>query len=617
MTNGIQETTKIRTWYGCYDGGWGNNITSLSYAHPAKMAKNLSERIYAHMLEQGWLKPGDTVLDPFGGIGGTCLGALTSGLNWVGCELEARFTDLGQGCNCTGISKADWIRFYGRWEKVAHKDGRHWCPDCLAQAQQVTESWQLSFFEPEPSAAYTRNSGLIPETFPHRYRGNLELFRKYAKPGTWAVLLNGDSRYLRRVIAQAQVDGILSSPPYSGSRIAQDNGNDNLANFGRNTSKGRYGSTAGQLGGMSEGNLADAVLSSPPYANGCAHTGGDDPNPQHIQGGKNGVYGANYSKSPDNLGNLSEGNLDGILSSPPFSPDQPAASQSKAKKDYHAFTRGDGTERDHIMRSQGNLDGLPMSGFDAALSSPPFAGNTGGRGEASRNGIDAALFDRHSGGMKRGTGESPDNLDHLPMRGLAEALLSSPPFENAEPYQDKNFRLNDGRKALPQGQQGYGSTPGQLGTMTGGFSKALELAGLSEAEQDKALRDAQEEREAWRQSSTFWAAARLIVSECFEALKPGSYSAWVLKAFIRNGERVEFPDQWRQLCEVCGFEFVEEIRAMMVTEKGVQVGLDGEDNRLTKESKSFFRRLFENKLTEDKQHLRIDWETVLIMRKPL
>lgn len=363
-------------WYGCYDGGWGDNITSLSYSHPAKISRGLSIRIYSYALERGWLKIGDTVLDPFGGIGGTCLDALANGLNWIGCELERRFCDLGQGCECTGISKADWIRFYGRWDKVAHTGERYWCPQCLAEAKQVTTSRQLSFFEPDPTAAYTRNSGIIPSTEPHYYRGNLDLFRKYAKPGTWAVLLNGDSRNLRAVIGQAQVDGLLSSPPFENS----------MESWDKNA---------------------------------------------HID----------WSKTFDG--------------------------------------------KNHQGKGQGSQ---------------------GTRSES------------------------------------------------------------------------YGQTTGQLGI---------------------------------EQGTTFWAAAKAIVTESYLALKPGSYAFFVCKAFVRDGKRVDFPGQWQQLCEAVGFEYVETIRAMLVSQENEQKDLNGGGKKIRKEKKSFFRRLAEKNGSP-----RIDFEEVVILRKP-
>lgn len=528
-------------WYGCYDGGWQNIISDLSFRHPAKFSRSLVSRIYAYALERGYLKPGMVVLDPFGGVGLGSLDALSNGLSWLGCELERDFQILGQGCECTGMSKADWVRFYGRWEKVNYSGGRHWCPECLAEAKQVTDSRQFSLFEPEPSAAYTRNSGIVPETKPHYYRGNLDLFRKYAKPGTWAVLLNGDSRNLRAVIGQAQVDGLLSSPPYANGEkghpslgsVNKDNwGRDGRDIAGRRGLDGNYGGTDGQLANMP---LGDALLSSPPYAE--SQTGGTD------------IYNKLEVTHKRKL------------------------TERSRTAGYRADLQGD---------SPGQLGAMPPGNLaDSLLTSPPFAGNTGGRGPASRDGIDAALFDRHSGGMKKGTGENPANLDHLPMRGL-DAVLTSPPFENQIPSQ-ASAEFHQKRDSIGKnnslGRGDYGQTIGQLGI---------------------------------EQGQTFWAAARQIVDESYLALKPGGYTFWVTKRFVRDGAIIDFTAQWRQLCEACGFQFVEHIQAMLIQSESEQGNLNGDVIKTKKKKASFFRRLHEKKFP----HLAIDNEDILVMRKP-
>jgi len=84
----------------------------------------------------------------------------------------------------------------------------------------------------------------------------------------------------------------------------------------------------------------------------------------------------------------------------------------------------------------------------------------------------------------------------------------------------------------------------------------------------------------------------------------------VLKGFVRKGEYVDFPDQWRQLGESCGFESVEWIRAWLVEDSGTQAGMFGDDKQLVKSRKSFFRRLAESKGSPP-----IDFEVVLVMRK--
>ena len=83
-------------WHGCYNGGWqAAPLVPEAYSHPAKVSFALAERIYRHMLTEGWLVPGDVVVDPFGGIGGFAFHAALYGMHWTGIELEQKFVDLG------------------------------------------------------------------------------------------------------------------------------------------------------------------------------------------------------------------------------------------------------------------------------------------------------------------------------------------------------------------------------------------------------------------------------------------------------------------------------------------------------------------------------------------
>ena len=82
-------------WKGCYDETWHGTLVPESFFHPAKISRSLVNRIYAHALLKGWCAIGDTVIDPFGGIGGTAFFAGMNGLNWIGVELEPRFVEIG------------------------------------------------------------------------------------------------------------------------------------------------------------------------------------------------------------------------------------------------------------------------------------------------------------------------------------------------------------------------------------------------------------------------------------------------------------------------------------------------------------------------------------------
>ena len=163
-------------------------------------------------------------------------------------------------------------------------------------------------------------SGQIPTTRPHRYSGNLELWARKGYSG--ARLIQGDSRELGKVLENA--DCIVSSPPYAGNvksdYLLSDDGKTRARDVKRGYKQGHgcfrgsetYGQTPGQLGSLATGSV-EACISSPPYANGCTHTGGTDPQPQHIQGGP--LQYVAYGKEHAQLGNLAPGNVQAVIGS--------------------------------------------------------------------------------------------------------------------------------------------------------------------------------------------------------------------------------------------------------------------------------------------------------------
>ena len=93
----------------------------------------------------------------------------------------------------------------------------------------------------------------------------------------------------------------------------------------------------------------------------------------------------------------------------------------------------------------------------------------------------------------------------------------------------------------------------------------------------------------------------------------GAVAAFVVKSYVRSGKIVDFPLQWKTLCESVGFETIEEIHAHLVEHRGTQHTLEGGTVEKNVKRSSFFRRLYEAKHPENA----IDWETVYLMRKPL
>lgn len=521
---------KPTIWKNCYSEQWAGILIPPAFAHPAKISLALVKKIFAHALELGWIRKGDTCVDPFAGVGGVAFGAIARGINFIGQELEPHFVDFSNGVECTGISKADWVQFYGRWEKANRRDGRHWCPNCLAQAKQVVEPAVRTkdLFDLLGTALYERNIGKIPSTLPHRFEGNLEFWeRKFGLSG--AVIVQGDSRKLLENLRE-RVECVVSSPPFlTGDRASAQRiefRDDRSAQRMKENQRWRtgYGSSKGQLGNLPAGNV-DALVSSPPYAG--------------------------NEKSDYNFSN------DGKM---------------RRRDEERGYRQGAGCFRgsETYGQSEGQLGAMRDKDFDLVVSSPPYVKSVHGG-----NGIDASkLTGNNRAGpnsqvFAEGYGESPAQLAAM-SEGCFDIAVSSPPFENQIAQQDRKFKM-------PHDSTGninvdYGSTENQLGNSTG---------------------------------ETFWTAAREIVQQCFLALKPGGHAIWVVKDFLRNGRRVEFCEQWRLLCEKVGFKTICIHRAMLTTEIYGQHTIYGDIEKKTRKRSSFFRNL-----AEINAKAKIYWENV-------
>jgi hypothetical protein len=537
--------TLIDSWENCYSQGWGKNLVPEAFSHPAKVSFSLAGRIYNHAIDMGWVKRGDLVLDPFAGIAGFGFHALCYGLNFVGVELEEKFVSLGQ----QNISL--WLRQLRGWPNL----------------------------------------------------------------GT-ARIVQGDSRklkfYMAKMIGNPTL--IVSSPPYSGSAEAIHAGIDwekagrrdrlkpsakRHAVMGDMSTPLTYGRSQGQLGAMKEGNFqdvikADLVVSSPPYAGQEQHGRPTKRDPEFFEGRTIGIHGCqDYGHTPGNLANMKEGDVDLVVSSPNFPTDQPCPSQTRAKKDYYAFTRGDGTKFDHQMRSKGNLATMKEGDISLVISSPPYADQPIQKNSGSidrkkqyktyRSQGGGASFEAfcktqelHSGDY----GQSPGQLGSL-KEGSFDAVVSSPPYSDIR--QDGGSH-RDGYKGLTN----YSGEPRNY------WPTQRDQKNLGNVPPD-----------------TFWSASKEIVQGCYELLRPGGHAIWVTKSYCKAGRIVDFPDRWKKLCESVGFKTVCEHRAMLIKEYGTQIKMNGEDQTISVERKSFFRRLHESKRPD----LKINWEMVTCMEK--
>lgn len=289
-------------WRGCYDDGWHGLIVPDAFAHPAKYARGLIARIYQHCRDEGWLAPGDTVLDPFGGVGLGALDAQLAGLHWVGCELEAKFVALGQ----QNIEL--WQRRFGHvagWGSARLLQG-----DSRRLAEVVSAAGLAVSSPPYASGDSASAQSMTVRTdksaqWVKQNCGSACTEGYGTSPGQLA-----DLPATERGFAAA-----VGSPPYA--ETVRDGGDG--IDWGKATRGGHkpgmpryattagaadgYGATPGQLGAMPPGQPPAACVSSPPYEGLGADTKG------HGIVGARGTIGhgckadsAEYGQTPGQLG---------------------------------------------------------------------------------------------------------------------------------------------------------------------------------------------------------------------------------------------------------------------------------------------------------------------------
>lgn len=621
------------------------------------MSRALVSRIFAHMEAQGWIAPGQSVIDVFGGVGTTAIEGASRGYRVTCIELEPRFFRMATGHDCEGFNADDYLDL---------------CPSCMSKIKRD------QFDAPEC------NVHLPPHELPppHHFVGNFEMHRRvWDRMGDpQPVMICGDSR---NAAALVRAHGVVTSPPFSGTEqpcASQSRAKKDYHAFTRGDGTKRdgthVGETPGQLSALPEGECI-AAIASPPYADSVdsqqhgidwTKAGPATGNRKRGEGCKHEETLRNqmsYGSQDGQLGAMPDQGLDAAVTSPPFltredggeprqgwndhvatSPviDAAIASPPFASSDTKPTamgsgkpTRADGdgagrNKGDYVYgESSGQLGQMREGAVDAAITSPPYLEGLGHGGVnnqlAEDKNIPAAL-------ANNGYGGGDGNIANL-KEGSVDASLASPPYAESPVTGESNFKsakCPDSQEARHARGDGYGadvdasmSSPPYEGIRQDGggdYAKAG-VGGFTNYTGEPC--------DAWHtvcdpenlgnlggeqnvERETFWSAAKVIVQQTYLLLRPGAYSAWVVKDYVKDGRRVPFCDNWARLCEACGFVVVQRARAWLVKEEK-NPGLFGDVVRRT-ERKSFFRRLHEKRLPPGSD-CRIDFEQVIFCRKPV
>lgn len=235
--------------------------------------------------------------------------------------------------------------------------------------------------------------------------------------------------------------------------------------------------------------------------------------------------------------------------------------------------------------SGGQLGAMKEGDHSIAITSPPYAGirqdggkiakeNEGGMRPYSDDPVDAWFTTRDQNNL----GNLRDDANGF------QAAVSSPPYEGIQVRSCDENHSNGVRDVGRHGGKGFTDVGG------GTFASEAQLSAQT--------------------PETFWSASRLILEQLHQVIVPGGHAVFVVKAFVRDKQIVDFPAQWAQLCEAVGFRLLHHHRASLVENSGTQRGFE-QDKEITVERKSFFRRLAEKKGSP-----RIDHESVLCFERP-
>lgn len=525
---------KIDSWYKCYPSNWKGMIVPDAIKHPAKYSSLLIRRIYAHLLAEGWAVPGDTVLDPFGGVALGALDAMRIGLKWRGVELEKKFAMIG-GANIELWNKryssmpnwsGDAVLFNGDSRKLL---------EVLKENKRQTEVMRSSppfgaaqsgggiaksvkgesDYPMEDGLARVKNANNAAAGFGYQGQGETD--------GNLSTLPITD----KGLLDVLQMGVMRSSPPFAGVVGIQDK---NFLTPGERGKKDpsksndtTYGDSGGNLGSLPATDEGFSLtLSSPPYADSIKSGTGS---------------GFDYSKSK-------------------------SRTSHKKTDGRESIAVGYGDEA-------GQLGSMSGNNFEISVSSPPFLQQSGGVGGKASRGMDPGVMARHAAGNKAAEayGNEQGQLTNLP-EGKFDQAISSPPFEGNPAAKDNIKGKNKAVRSNPrtEGEKLYfvdyekQDSDGNIGSTAG---------------------------------EDFWSAARLIVEQVYLALKPGGHAVWVVKDFVKNKQIVPFCNQWRLLCEAVGFLTLHEHHAELITDNGASHTLEGGQVEHKTASKSFFRRVAE------------------------
>jgi DNA modification methylase len=335
-------------------------------------------------------------------------------------------------------------------------------------------------------------------------RQNVEKTPTLGRKG-WIVNIQGDARKLSELLNQ--VDAIVTSPPYGETYLGE---GDPIKRAERLIRAGH--DPREFLGGRARNAVlrhyseVNTIITSPPYAETISHKSGGPVGVRKV--GVSTITARTYSTSNDNIGNLTLGNVDVIITSPPYA--------------------------ESLSINSGGMKGLKNA------PKPSSVGRDG----------NPQLYS-----------DNPNNIGNLSF-GTVDAIITSPPYESALEGTSRHTRGGIASRDPKLAQSGTYSTVLSVkpGVPVMYSPNPDNIGNLKNRDEDYELVEHERDLESlYRRllkngKPTYLSEMLKVYSEMYKVLKPGGYCIVVVKPFIRNKRVVDLPYYTWLLMERVGFK---------------------------------------------------------------
>ena len=568
-------------WHGCYGSGAKYNKYTIpeSVKHPAKMSFDLLERIFKHLESMDLLNHDSVVIDFMAGSGRTGTVAALRRHKTISVELEPHFIEMISGYNCDGKSISEF-----KIEPCVCKS------DTLHKPHKIKTGLFVVECSGNPRIIPICRCGDRRHHKKHHVIGNKELLEQVmGRKVHWDVIM-GDARELSRLLVLTDMVGVIS-PPYFSQVAYHDKefilsiAEDKSQRYRDGRLKGHYGSPEAirryaekimetySLDPRNIGNLLDSPLvgiMSPPYQDMAMPMGC----PSHIR------QLAREGKWDEAIELEKKAEAEQVKKGKKFAVSTDGAIRRKIEM---ALEREKGNYSENT-ENIGNLSDSPLVG----IMSPPYSQAQQGGGiaingyrgdhmhEQGKNQPDKV--GQRCGYMKEVHGSDPGNIGNLPDRVIVG--ITSPPYESAikergrdEPIEKVKERLRKAGKSEEYIEKYFSGNPSDN-----------KMKGVGVA--DEYSKDP--DNIGNQQDESYLSAMLKVYQQAF--LCGISPLVVVTKNPTRNGALRRLDLDTVHLQQLSGYEIFDYHRAILF-ESHKQGTLDGDTKDVHKGRLSFFKRL--------------------------